>query len=147
MRNSLRLISLLLLFLAARPCLAQEASDSVVSKEYNLLMQVRGNEISNICVMKTEPDGSIVGTVVSQFGIKAFDFTYSQGKVQVLNLIAMLDKWYIRKVLRKDLTFILQNLPEGKDVVKKKRKMTFLPNGDIDVVNEKYKIRYLFSGI
>lgn len=147
MRNSLRLISLLLLFLAARPCLAQEASDSVVSKEYNLLMQVRGNEISNICVMKTEPDGSIVGTVVSQFGIKAFDFTYSQGKAQVLNLIAMLDKWYIRKVLRKDLTFILQNLPEGKDVVKKKRKMTFLPNGDIDVVNEKYKIRYLFSRI
>ena len=147
MRNSLRLISLLLLFLAARPCLAQEASDSVVSKEYNLLMQVRGNEISNICVMKTEPDGSIVGTVVSQFGIKAFDFTYSQGKAQVLNLIAMLDKWYIRKVLRKDLTFILQNLPESKDVVKKKRKMTFLPNGDIDVVNEKYKIRYLFSRI
>ncbi len=147
MRNSLRLISLLLLFLAARPCLAQEASDSVVSKEYNLLMQVKGNEISNICVMKTEPDGSIVGTVVSQFGIKAFDFTYNQGKAQVLNLIAMLDKWYIRKVLRKDLTFILQNLPEGKDVVKKKRKMTFLPNGDIDVVNEKYKIRYLFSRI
>lgn len=135
MRSCLRLISLLLLLWQA-PCMAQE---------YNLLMQVRGQEITGICVISTTPENEVVGTVVSEFGVKAFDFTYANGKAQVLNVIAMLDKWYIRKVLRKDLAFILENLPQRQDAVKKKRRLSFLPNGDIEMKNERFNIRYTFT--
>lgn len=116
-----------------------------MAQEYNLLMQVRGQEITGICVINTTPENEVVGTVVSEFGVKAFDFTYANGKAKVLNVIAMLDKWYIRKVLRKDLAFILENLPQGQDTVKKKRSISFLPNGDIEMKNERFNIRYTFS--
>ena len=108
-------------------------------------MQFRDHNFSSICMMNTSDDGSIMGTVVNEFGIKAFDFTFANDKAQVLNVVVFLDKWYIRKVLRKDLTFILQNLSKGQDVEKGKRRMTFLPNGDIEVVDGKYNIRYTFS--
>lgn len=116
-----------------------------MAQEYNLLMQVRGQEITGICVINTTPENEVVGTVVSEFGVKAFDFTYANGKAKVLNVIAMLDKWYIRKVLRKDLAFILENLPQGQDAVKKKRSISFLPNGDIEMKNGRFNIRYTFS--
>jgi hypothetical protein len=116
-----------------------------MAQEYNLLMQVRGQEITGICVINTTPENEVVGTVVSEFGVKAFDFTYANGKAKVLNVIAMLDKWYIRKVLRKDLAFILENLPQGQDAVKKKRSISFLPNGDIEMKNRRFNIRYTFS--
>ncbi len=130
-----------LLFISLMILLCQEAA----GQQYNLLMQVRGHDITSICVMDTQPDGSIMGTVVSEFGVKAFDFTYANGKSKVLNVISFLDKWYIRKVLRKDLAFILSNLPEGQDNAKKSRKITFSPDGHIDVVNDKYKIHYTFT--
>ena len=100
MKNCLLFISLL--FLLCQPCVAQETGDSVVSREYNLLMQVKGQELTSICMMNVSPDGSIVGTVVSEMGMKAFDFTYDHGKAKVLNVVAFLNKWYIRRVLRKD---------------------------------------------
>ena len=118
---------------------------NVFSQEYKLLMQFRDHNFSSIRMMNTSDDGSIMGTVVNEFGIKAFDFTFANDKAQVLNVVVFLDKWYIRKVLRKDLTFILQNLSKGQDVEKGKRRMTFLPNGDIEVVDGKYNIRYTFS--
>ena len=52
------------------------------SKEYNLQMEVRGQEITSICLMNVEDDGSIVGTVVNEMGVKAFDFTYANGKAK-----------------------------------------------------------------
>lgn len=144
MRSSLRLISLLLL-LCQLPCMATENVDSVESREYNLLMQVRGQEVTSICMMNISPDGTIVGTVVSEMGMKAFDFTYERGKANVLNVVAFLNKWYIRKVLKKDLAFILSNMFDGKDIVKKKRRLSFLPNGDIEAVNAKFNIHYTFT--
>lgn len=108
-------------------------------------MQVRGQEITGICVMNISPENEVVGTVINEFGVKAFDFTYADGKTKVLNVIAMLDKWYIRKVLKKDLTFILSNMSEGKDTVKKKRRISFLPNGSIDMMNSRFNIHYIFT--
>lgn len=134
MRRCLLFISLALLL-----CL------EVAGQEYNLLMQVRGREFTGVCVMDSRPDGSIMGTVVSEFGMKAFDFTYTNGKAKVLNVVSFLNKWYIRKVLRKDLAFILSNLPQGQTDENKKRKITFSPDGRIDVVNGKFNIRYTFT--
>ena len=130
-----------LLFISLALLLCLEAA----GQEYNLLMQVRGRELTGVCVMDSRPDGSIMGTVVSEFGMKAFDFTYVKGKTKVLNVVTFLDKWYIRSVLRRDLAFILSNLPQGKDAQYKRRSMTFSPDGRIDVVNGKFNIRYTFT--
>ena len=78
-------------------------------------------------------------------GIKVFDFTYANGKTKVMNVLGPLNKWYIRMVLRKDLSFILSNIDGGKDVTHKKRSMTFTSDGDIVVRNDKYNISYTFS--
>ena len=120
MRKCLPLISLLLL-LWLQPCRAQ--------REYYLLMQVKGQELTSICVIDTVSDGNLVGTVINEFGAKAFDFTYTNGKVKVLNVVAFLDKWYIRRVLRRDLKHILPTLPPDKESYYKRRwiSYTFTP--------------------
>ena len=67
--------------------------------------------------------------MINEFGAKAFDFTYTNGKVKVLNVVAFLDKWYIRRVLRRDLKHILPTLPPDKESYYKRRwiSYTFTP--------------------
>ena len=160
MIRCLPLISLLLL-LSQTPCLSKDfcqdevmMADSAVTYEYQLTMQVRGHEITGICMMNKSADHSIMGTVISEFGMKAFDFIYDNGKVQLLNIVAFLDKWYIRKVLKKDLAFILSQMDECgmwnveggmRNVEKKPRKILFKPNGEVEVINSRYKIYYSFT--
>ena len=105
MRRFLVLNSLLLLaisVLAQMSITADTEEVGVDIREYNVLMQVRGREMTGICVMQTEADSSIVGTLITEMGVKIFDFTYSNGKAKVMNVIAPLNKWYIRKILKKD---------------------------------------------
>lgn len=147
MRKCLALISLLWLTGLGSVHAMQEVSDSVTCLEYNLLMQARGNEVTGICIMNKESEDQIVGTVVNGFGIKAFDFSYTNGKARIFNVIGPLNKWYIKKVLKGDFTFILSNIFRGEDAVKKKRRISFLSNGDISVNNARYKINYLFTPI
>ena len=151
MIRCLPLISLLLL-LSQTPCLSKEfgqheviTADSAMTYEYNLTMQVRGHEITGICLMNKSADNSIMGTVINEFGMKAFDFIYDNGKIQLLNIVAFLDKWYIRKVLKKDLAFILSQIDKGVDFEKKPRKILFKPNGEVEVINSRYKIYYSFT--
>lgn len=108
-------------------------------------MDVRGREITSICMMNIEEDGSIVGTVVNEMGVKAFDFTYANGKAKVINVLGPFNKWYIRKVLRKDFSFILSNISKNQNVVWKKRSMTVSPNGDIIIKNDRFNISYTFT--
>ena len=160
MKRCLPLISLLLL-LFQTPCLSNDicqhevkTADSAMTYEYHLTMQVRGHEITGICMMSQSADHGIMGTVISEFGMKAFDFIYDNGKVQLLNIVAFLDKWYIRKVLKKDLAFILSQMDECgmwnvecgmRNVEKKPRKILFKPNGEVEVINSRYKIYYSFT--
>ena len=95
--------------------------------------------------METAADGSIVGTVVNEFGIKAFDFTFANGKAKVFNVIGPLNKWYIRKVLKGDFTFLLSNMKKSGDVKKKKRRLTVTPDGDIVMRNDRFKISYTLT--
>lgn len=81
--------------------------DSTQCEEYNLRMQFRGHEITGICVINKTNDSNLVGTVINEFGMKAFDFVYSNGKIKLINIISFLDKWYIRKVLKKILALFL----------------------------------------
>lgn len=151
MIRCLPLISLLLL-LSQTPCMSMASdqydvvtADSAITIEYNLRMQVRGHDITGICIMNRSADHAIVGTVINEFGMKAFDFIFDGEKIQLLNIVAFLDKWYIRKVLKKDLAFILSQMDKRVDFEKKPRRIVFKPNGEVEVVNSRYKIYYSFT--
>jgi len=146
MRTCLSLISILLAFCLC-PCFAQDAktSDEVSHCEYSVAMQARGNNVTAICFINIAPDGSLVGTLVNEFGLKVFDFTYSDQRAKVTHVMGPLNKWYIRKVLNKDFSFILSNLNKNENIVEKKRRLTILPNGDMFISNERFKICYTFS--
>lgn len=119
------------------------------SQQFNLLIEYRQHQITGICIIQTtslssqlstlnsnaplpsEGSGevpSIVGTVMNEFGTKFFDFTYSNGKTRVFNLIKPINKWYIRRALRRDFQFILTNINENGITLKRKRiKYTLTP--------------------
>ena len=106
---------------AAKPSATTQQLNNSTTQQFNLLMQVRQREITGLCIMETASDSSIVGTVINEFGTKIFDFTYNNGKTRVFNLIAPINKWYIRRELRRDFQFILTNLKENGITVKRKR--------------------------
>lgn len=159
MRASLRLISLLLL-LFQLPCLAQEEivaadtliTDSVVAdsteiRQYDLMLEVGPQQLSGIFMMKMISPTEIIGTVINEFGLTAFDFEYNGKKTKLSNLPPFLDKWYIRKVLQADMSFFFSNLPKQKDVWKINRQITFSPDGEINMINIRFKIKYTFTPI
>ena len=122
------LISISLLLILC-PC-KSERVDTICERTYNLCMQTRGYEITGICVMNISSNGDIVGTIVNEFGIKAFDFIYNQKKVKILNVISPLDKWFIRNILRRDFRYILSDLKRldmGATIERKSRKYLFTP--------------------
>lgn len=86
--------------------------------------------ISGVCVMYH--DGQTVkGSLFNEFGISALDFAYDtrRDRVRLLSVTDMLDKWYIRRVLRRDLRQLLHNLREGEGTYR----------------DEKHKITYQFT--
>ena len=100
-------ISLLFLTLMVQPMMAQKS-------KYAATIEMKKGYISGICVLSEEGD-TIKGSLFNEFGISAFDFTYlrSSQKVKLKNVIKMLNKWYIKRVLRKDMAHVLDNLQRG----------------------------------
>lgn len=116
------------------------------SSEYELLMNIRSRTVTSICMIDTQSDGSMIGTVVSEMGAKAFDFTYQNGNARVINLMGPLNKWYIKKMLNKDFSFILSNMSSHQtEVIRKARHFTRNPQGEIHMENLRYKIYYTFT--
>lgn len=151
MKKCLTLVSLLALlcmlpsFTKAANNVAEDGSDTTSTWQYALVMTARGHETTGICIMEGQPDGQLAGTVVNEFGVKAFDFTRQKGRTRVMNVIGPLNKWYIRKVLRRDLNFIIRHLWGGKDATEKRRSITFNANGSVSVSNRRFSINYLFT--
>lgn len=71
--------------------------------------------LSGVCMLLNS-DGKIKGSFFNEFGVSAMDFTYDsrKQKTKLHNVISMLNKWYIRRVLKKDLSALMQCLRDGK---------------------------------
>ena len=139
MRKYLLLISILLLPLMSLTVQAQDRliaqqtplSDSIGCKtKYATTIELSKGYLSGITVMVREAD-VYHGVLFNEFGITALEFTYQPQikKVELIEVIAMLDKWYIRRVLKNDLQHVMENLMKGNPTYK----------------NEKYHISYKFS--
>jgi predicted methyltransferase len=110
-----------------------------------MLVNIRGHEVSGICVINISPDSCIIGTIINEFGIKAFDFSYSKGKVKIFNIMSPIDKWYIRKIVKNDFSFLLSNiLINYVTLSNKKRTLKKMSDGRILLENNRHKIIYTF---
>ena len=139
MRKYLLLISILLLSLASLTVQAQDSlivqqaplSDSIGCKtRYATTIELSKGYLSGITIMVREAD-VYHGVLFNEFGITALEFAYQPQtkKVELIEVIAMLDKWYIRRVLKNDLQHVMENLMKGNPTYK----------------DEKYHISYKFS--
>ena len=132
MRRFSALISAALLFVGVASAGAQSlyprnAGDKVRT---SAMIEMPKGYVSGVCVMYN--DGTDVkASIFNEFGISAMDFVYDpqKDKVKLVSVMKMLDKWYIRKLLKKDLLKVVHNLQQGKEGYR----------------NEKYKIDYKFS--
>lgn len=79
---------------------------------YTAYIEMERAYVSGLCLLQTENDMT-KGCIFNEFGITAIEFSYDQRKVKLLRVIKPLDKWYIRKVLRKDLAQLMKNLQRG----------------------------------
>ncbi|MCH3923871.1 MAG: hypothetical protein LKE30_03020 [Bacteroidales bacterium] len=110
--------------------------------QYNISIQTNKAEITGVLVLK-DTNNTILGTVINEFGINAFDFIYQKDKqsLKLIDVISFIDKWYIKKVLRDDLEFMFSsNRKEDKT-----REMTRQDDGTIVVKNKKYDIIYTLT--
>lgn len=71
---------------------------------YTVAITYKNASFSGICVVK-RMDGIIAGSMVNEFGIRAFDFKMSgnRRRVKLLNVMKPLDKCLIRKTIARDL--------------------------------------------
>lgn len=78
-------------------------------------VEMRGADLSGILIVKKR-EGVMVGTLVNEFGIKAFDFELNSNvkgrlgsgkRVKLIDVVKFMDRWYIRRVLRRDIDYML----------------------------------------
>lgn len=94
------------------------------------LIEMPKGYVSGICVMYNDGE-NVKASIFNEFGISAIDFIYEpkKDKVKLESVIRMLDKWYIRKLLKSDLCKVMHCLQQDKGEYR----------------NERYKIDYKFS--
>ena len=145
-------ISVLTLTLLAVPATAQSLlpqGDGECAK-FQATIEMQQGYVSGICVILR--DGEMLnGSIFNEFGITAIDFTYrpSKGKVKLHSVLPMLNKWYIKRVLKSDLKKVMMALEQGDTSYENTRRhilYQFIPmndndsiaTSDIDEFNEQY---------
>ncbi len=127
------LISISFLWLLAfQPLLAQShfPENSGDKVRYQATIEMKKGYMSGICILVND-SGVVKGSLFNEFGISALDFEYEleKKKVKLLSVIPMLNKWYIKWVLRKDLALLMERLRQDEGEYR----------------DEKYKIDYKFT--
>lgn len=108
-----------LLFISLAAAMTAGAQHAFPSSEgesarYSAVIQLPKAQISGICMLKYA-DGAIRGSLFNEFGLSALDFSYRPGqkKVRLHHVVKIMDKWYVRRVLRKDLARLMLTLQSG----------------------------------
>lgn len=115
-RRCLLFISLFLLYGGTvEHCMGQVIFPSSEGEKakFTAYIEMPRGYISGICVLAYD-EGVVKGCLFNEFGITALDFSYDiqKQKVKLHSVIKMMDKWYIRRVLRKDLRQLMRCLQD-----------------------------------
>ncbi len=122
-------LSSIVFFLALEVCQAQTYYPTEENPKVNAsaMIEMGKGYISGVCMLKKDGD-MILGSIFNEFGISALSFTYDEDrqKVKLFDVVSFMDKWYIRKVMRKDLAKWMEELKKGNDsYVNEKRNITY----------------------
>jgi uncharacterized protein YceK len=93
--------------LSATPVWTAELRSEESKNSYHVTIQTKRTAVSGICVLK-KSGGEWRGTVMNEFGAKAFDFAVTPRGCRLQNVFPALDKWYIRKTVAADLHFLFE---------------------------------------
>ena len=74
---------------------------------YRVRLRAAGRDLTGICVTKRVGD-EWRGSLVNEFGSKAFDFVTTARRGTLLNVFPMMDRWYIRRTVAADLHFLFE---------------------------------------
>lgn len=117
------LVALVCLSLSVKEVSAQE-----LNHRYGVLIELERAAISGVCIL-----GKDAGAIVNEFGVTALSFSYDErhNRVKIVDIVPQLDRWYIRRVLRRDLQRMIPNL-RGQEY---------------EYRNDRHKISYRFTPI
>ena len=115
------------------------------SEKYNFELSTEKGYLSGILILSQEGD-VINGCMFNEFGVTAMGFTYdiSNDKLKLLHVIKFLDKWYIKRVISKDIKACIKTLWGMPLKPEKNIEVSVSPNETV-VYNKKRKIRYIYS--
>lgn len=99
--------------------------------------------MTGICIVRQGAEG-VAGTVVNEFGVKAFDFTVRKGRLKLRNMAQPINRWYIRRTLRSDLRCLVAPQPRS---VGRRRTLTLSLPDSIVLLNKRFDITYRFQRI
>lgn len=103
-----RLLLAFLLSISLLPAQAQALG------RYSAYIETRRGYVSGVLALRGEAD-TVRGSLFNEFGITALDFTYyrRRDRVRLHTVVKQLDRWYLRRVLRRDLREVLKHIEQG----------------------------------
>lgn len=81
---------------------------------YNVRIEMEKGGMTGVCMMLRDSAG-LHGSVVNEFGVglMSFSYTFGSDKVRLHSVFGKMDKWYIRRTLRRDLHRLLHAMGDG----------------------------------
>lgn len=131
------LIIMLWLLVGTSVIKAQDMEPEDTVSRYSVQIDIRNAYISGVCIMRREPQ-QVTASIVNEFGVSALTYRYDRAKqkVKILSIMKKMDRWYVKRMLRKDLKVVMQQLLNG-DEATEDRSVTY--------ENKKYKIKYNYT--
>ena len=112
-----RFFLFLALLLCANSLSAQQLlpAEDGERKQFSTYIEMPGGYVSGICILIRDGQ-QIKGSIFNEFGISAIDFSYDEqrDKVKLYEVVKMLNRWYIKRVLRRDLRELIHQMQQGK---------------------------------
>ena len=99
-------------------------------KRYAVEIEFPQASITGIGMLVKQGD-NVVGAVFNEFGVSVVNFSYlpAKKKIKLLSVMDKMDRWYIRRILKRDLL----------------RLMEVLEASGSSYFNSKYNIKYTFT--
>lgn len=127
---------ILFILSASIPTLVSAQNSTVDESSYRYSVQININRagISGVCMMREVSD-NVLGAIINEFGLSMLSFNYDsdRNRARIVDIAPQLDKWYIKKVLRRDLKKIIPQITQ-KDIKEVFR-----------YCNVKQQIEYIFT--
>jgi hypothetical protein len=114
----------------------EQLRDPENMNRYQVSIRFKENTITGMCMLRKN-DEVWRGTLINEFGVKAFDFIVTPRKCELLNTISILNKWYIRRTIAGDLHFLFEI--DNPDVAFQSKTMRTEQNGALVVALKKNK--------